>query len=223
MPPNFVSRWSSSLSPAIRAVGAPFTSENVTKGRGMRHLSSVILLVSLSGCAGMTTTTIKPRVAGTLQCDTTSKRTYCDGEKDAKGFRYFQEAPFLFVHSDGSGGVAGEIVWLPDTTKKMSIRPYAFLATNKTSLSFTNGMLTESSMTADETVIPSAVLTAIVAAFGKGGGDSLAGAQIPIPYLYKITFNAATGEATLTGGYAKTSSGTALVIRVTVPAAGDSP
>jgi hypothetical protein len=184
----------------------------------MRHLFFLISL-SLSGCAGLTTATIKPRVVGGVACDTASPRTYCDNDTKAEGFRYFQEAPFLFVHSDGNGGVSSEIVWLPDTTKKMSVRPYAFLATNKTSLSFTNGMLTESSVTVDETVIPNAVLSAIVTAVGRGA-DGLAGAQIPVPYLYKITFDPVTGDATLTGGFPTTKDGNPLVIHVSIAAGG---
>jgi len=181
----------------------------------MRFVLCIVVSLALVGCAGVTTTTIKPRAAGSLACDSTSSRKYCDDDKDADGFRYFQEAPFLFVHSDGKGGVASEIVWLPDTTKKMSIRPYAFLATNKTSLSFTNGMLTESSVTADETVIPNAILSAVVTAFGRGDGAP-AGAQVPLPYLYKVTFDSTTGDAILTGGFPTTKDGNPLVIHVSI-------
>jgi hypothetical protein len=170
----------------------------------------------------METRTIKPDIydstAKTHTCDPKNSRELCDSDAKAQGFRYFEEAPFVFVHSDGKGGISAEIVWLPDTTKKMSIKPYAFLATNKVSLSFTNGMLTESSSTVDETVIPDAVLSAIVTAFVKGAETASGEAQLPLPYLFKITFDGASGEATLLGGFPTTdiTKKTPLVIHVTL-------
>jgi hypothetical protein len=191
----------------------------------MYRVIPCVVFSVLCACAGMETRTIKPDVASTRTCDASSNRELCDNDTNAKGFRYFEEAPFVFVHSDGKGGISAEIVWLPDTTKKMSIKPYAFLATNKVSLSFTNGMLTEASSTVDETVIPEAVLSAIVAAVVKGAETTSGQAQLPLPYLFKITFDATSGEATLLGGFptTDTTKKTPLVIHVTIAKDGASP
>ena len=194
----------------------------------MYRVIPCVVFSLLCACAGMDARTIKPDIydstANKRTCDPKSiGRELCD--TDAKGFRYFEEAPFLFVHSDGKGGISTEIVWLPDTTRKMSIKPYAFLATNKVSLSFTNGMLTESSTTVDETVIPEAVLSAIATAVGKGLETTSAGAQLPLPYLFKITFDPNSGEATLLGGFPTTDATktTPLIIHVTLAKDGASP
>ena len=143
----------------------------------------------LSACAGIT---VKP----------------VENEKQVDGFRYYEMAPFLFIHTDGKAGVSSEIVWLPDQTRKMSIHPYSILASNNTTLKFNNGMLTESSATVDETVVPNAILTALAAAAKvlpfKAGPQpaptpSIATGQVPVPYLYKISVNA-KGEVILSGG-----------------------
>jgi hypothetical protein len=180
-----------------------------------------VVFSTLCACAGMDTMTIKPDVYDAAKppvCDKDNSRELCDTDRKAQGFRYFEEAPFLFVHSDGKGGISSEIVWLPDTTKKMSIKPYALLATNKVSLSFTNGMLTESSTTVDETVIPEAVLSAIVAAGVRAAGIASGETQLPLPYLFKITFNQNSGEAVLSGGFPTTDKTKTkpLVIHVTI-------
>src|ERR1700734_920035 len=74
----------------------------------------------------------------------------------ARGYRFYQQAPFLFVRSDGKGGLSRDIVYLPDTNQKMSAQPYAYLASINATLSFSNGSLTEASAVGDETVIPAA-------------------------------------------------------------------
>ena len=209
-----------------------------TLAKGVCGILQMLLFLALSSCAGMETQTIKPATeesynanTKTWNCGTgdpanpgsTKNRELCDQSSQAAGFRYFEEAPFLFVHSDGKGGVVGEIVWLPDTTKKMSVRPYAFLATNKVSLAFTNGMLTESSVTGDETVIPNAVLSAVVAAGVKSTDAASGESQVPLPYLFKIQIGK-DGQVTLTGGFATDKDKvTPLVIHVTIAASGGSP
>jgi len=114
-------------------------------------------------------------------------------EKNAVGFRYYETAPFLFVHSDGKGGLAAEIVWLPDTTREMSIHPYAYVASNDATLTFTNGVLTEAKAIGDETQVAAAALDSLskfLATVGPGLNaiKQLAqqAPQAPPPYLFKI-------------------------------------
>jgi len=172
----------------------------------MKFAYSMLLIVAttaLSGCAGMT-----------FSSDQITK--------DLHGVRYYQTAPFLFVRSDGKGGLTSEIVYLPDTTEVMSVRPYAFMATNDAALTFTNGVLTEASATVDETVVPNAfvdalgkVATAAMAADLPAGAD----ASVPPPYLFKITVDGQ--KITLEGGAAIGTKGEQpATIKVTVSAGG---
>jgi hypothetical protein len=150
----------------------------------------VVGLICLTSCAGL---------------DATSIRSATD-ESKAIGFRYYEIAPFLFVHSDGKGGLAAEIVWLPDPTREMSIHPYAYIASNDATLSFTNGVLTEAKAVGDETQVAGAALDSLskfLATVGPGLNavqEQLAKKppEAPPPYLYKIVV---TGDGiTLRGG-----------------------
>lgn len=155
--------------------------------------------VILSGCAGLS---VGPVVS----------------DDKAKGYRFYQPAPFLFVRSDGKGGLTSEIIYLPDTTQKMSVRPYAVLASNNATLSFSNGILTEAAAVVDETVVP----VAIVDALSKAAAAAIAAdlpqnpqATAPVPYLFKITVH--SGSITLSGGPALgPDPGKKAVINVTV-------
>nr|WP_294501979.1 hypothetical protein [uncultured Rhodopila sp.] len=144
----------------------------------------------VSGCAGLTVGPVKD-------------------DNQASGYRFYQPAPFLFVRSDGKGGLTSEIIYLPDTTQKMSARPFAVLASNNATLSFSNGMLTEASAVVDETVVPAAFLDAL----SKGASAAIAAdlpqtpqATAPVPYLFKITVHA--GSIELKGGPAFGPNGT---------------
>lgn len=124
-------------------------------------------------------------------------------DEAARGFRYWQPAPFLFVRSDGQGGVAAEIKWLPDTTQKMSARPYAWGASNQSKLTFAEGVLTGATVTVDETAIVNASLAAlskVLVATAKGAMDagSAPDGQVPVPLIYKIEIEGDTVK--LTGG-----------------------
>lgn len=155
---------------------------------------------ALSGCAGMS--------AGVVRDDT-----------NERGYRYYAPAPFLFVRSDGKGGLTSEIVYLPDTTQKLTVRPYAVLAANNATLSFTNGMLTEASVVGDETAVPIGFLDALTkAASAAIAADLPAGsdAKAPVPYLYRIVVQGTTVK--LTGGPATGADGNTATIYVSVAA-----
>jgi hypothetical protein len=155
-----------------------------------RILLCLFLLAGpLGGCAGLDVAPVKD-------------------ENSANGYRYYQQAPFLFVRSDGKGGVTSEIVFLPDTTHEMSANPFAYLATNNATLTFNNGALTEASVVGDETVVPVALADALTKAAGAAiAADNPSGpnASVPVPYLFKIIVHAGTIE--LNGGPAVATDG----------------
>jgi hypothetical protein len=132
------------------------------------------------------------------------------------GIRYYQTAPFLFVRSDGKGGLTSEIVYLPDTTLTMSVRPYAYLASNDATLSFSNGTLNEAKMIGDETVVPTAIIDAVskaaaafVGADQIGANASLNTVPVPVPYLFKIVVQ--KDRVVLIGGAAKAGAAKATI------------
>jgi len=145
----------------------------------------LIICPCIVGCAGLSTGTVS-------------------AESKANGFRYYQPAPFLLVHSDGKGGVTGDIVWLPDTTDEMSARPFAVLASNNAQLKFSNGMLSEASSQVDETVVPNAILSAVgkiltgvVAAEAPLAESPAPPDTAPPPYLFRVIIKG--GEIELFG------------------------
>jgi|SRR5882672_4825617 len=106
-------------------------------------------------------------------------------DADARGIRFYQEAPFLFVYPDGKGGITSEVKWLPDTTQILSARPYSVLAKNDVTLQFTSSVLTNSTVTVDETDVVKASITALgkVLAVANTPGEDV---TIPPPKLYRI-------------------------------------
>ncbi|MDF5847895.1 hypothetical protein P4124_08635 [Pseudomonas aeruginosa] len=117
----------------------------------MRNITMVVAAAYFcSGCAGVTVHSLG---------------SSSSADSQARGFRYWQTAPFLFVRSDGQGGLSGEIKWLPDTTQKMSARPFAIFSSNESKLDFTNGVLTSATIKANETEVVNASLTALSKVF----------------------------------------------------------
>lgn len=145
-----------------------------------RLLFLVLVTCTVSACAGLD---VKP-------IGTDAKL-----DKDARGFRYYQPAPFLFIYSDGKGGIVSQIKFLPDTTQKMSAQPYAYLSSNESTLQFDAGILTVASVVVDETVVPSAALDSLAKTLGAAAKAALNAPQatqeaiVPVPYLFKIVLN----------------------------------
>jgi hypothetical protein len=117
-------------------------------------------------------------------------------DKSARGFRYFQPAAFLIIHTDNKGGLTSQIQYLPDTTRRMSVRPYSYGATNEFELKFHNGMLTQASSDVDETIVPKAVLDALkdvlTAAAALNAPPLRQGTTAPAPVIYKIEVRGST-------------------------------
>ena len=141
-------------------------------------------------------------------------------EKASTGFRYYQPAPFLFIHSDGKGGLTSEIIFLPDTNEKMSIRPYAYFAFNETTISFDKGILTQAVADIDETAVASSGLEALgkilgsVAIAALNAPETTNEATVPTPYLFKIIIKG--DDLDLVGGQAIGPDGNVMVIHTTI-------
>lgn len=146
-------------------------------------LASVVL--ALTGCAGLSTGSPDPK-----QNDTTD------------GFRYYETSPFLLITTDGKGGLESKVLYLPDTTKLRTIKPYSFAAKNQATLTFDKGTLVQAKAVVDETIVPTAIVGALekvaIAAI-KGGNGGAEG--IPSPFLFRIYSNG-DGIWSLEGGQA---------------------
>ncbi len=108
-------------------------------------VTMTLSVTSLIGCAGLEVEPVLNAAA----------------DKAARGFRYYRSAPFLLVYTDNKGGLQTKLLYLPDPTRKMSVRPYNCLASNKATLVFDKGRLTQAKTEIDETAIPSAVITSL--------------------------------------------------------------
>lgn len=173
---------------------------------------AIAVIALLSGCAGTKVGQIANpayKVSGKFS------------DAEAQGIRYYESAPFLLVYSDGKGGIVSKLLFLPDLTQKRTVDPYALLASNNTTLTFTNGVLTQGKTVVDETVVPKAVAGALEKAAGAalnafnvaGGGTS---GKLPPPLLFKIIMKG--GSARLAGGASVGSDGKLRAIDVTVSA-----
>jgi hypothetical protein len=137
----------------------------------MRYvIGPVVGVLFLGGCAGIDSKSLDSKT-----------------DADDRGFRYYETSPFLLVFADGKGSLESKLLYLPDSTKKRSIRPYNYGAKNDATLKFDQGRLVQAKAVVDETIIPGAVIQAmekvalanITAA--NGGKDG-----IPAPVLYRI-------------------------------------
>lgn len=131
-----------------------------------------------------------------IQCANREIETRNDAyDRRLTGLRFYQPSPYLLVYSDGKGGINWEIHHLPDPTKKMSAKPYNFLASLQYKLTIDEELqvMTKATEVADSTAVPKAILTAVKElAPGIMGAllNEAAEAQrlnlIPTPHLYKI-------------------------------------
>jgi hypothetical protein len=145
----------------------------------------------------------------------------------ADGIRYYESAPFLLVYTDGKGGLRSEIKFLPDTTTKRSVDPFAVLAQNESTLTFTNGVLSQSKTVIDETPVPKAIISALekvaaaAIAAANAPGDPPTQTDLPLPRLYRILIT--KDAVTLEGGKVFSSEGVEIdTIRATISQPGSS-
>jgi hypothetical protein len=184
----------------------PRTKVRSTMGPAWRMAIVVLGLELLTGCAGIEVHVVEP-----------SK------DDDAEGFRYYEPAHYLLVHSDGEGGLATQHLVLPDTSKLRSIELKHQGASSEATLEFKHGMLTSSELTGDATEIPKAIITAAKVALGAAAGlgaFALPGVvaediEAPPPALFRIIVKGS--ELLLYSGDAVGLDGKPMVIRITVP------
>lgn len=166
----------------------------------MRSISFLLACAALTGCAGLEMKDIQSP----------------EDERAAEGFRYYDTSPFLLVYTDGKGGLKSELLYLPDSTKKRSIRPFAYGAKNDTTLKFENGRMVGAKAVVDETAVPVAAISALekvatsLAKAANSGNDG-----IPPPYLYRIRFDGSNW--TLSGGQAIAANGQPQPVRYVSP------
>jgi hypothetical protein len=166
--------------------------------------------IGLTGCAGTT-------VARISNPDLGIQGKFADDK--AQGIRYYESAPFLLVYSDGKGGLTSQLLFLPDATQKRTIDPFAVLASNNSTLTFVNGVLTQGKSVVDTTVVPKAIVgsleklaTAAIASALANQTDK--GTQLPPPQLYRIVIS--KDSARLVGGPGVDSAGKIRMIDVTL-------
>jgi hypothetical protein len=184
---------------------------------GLIGLLACLAASGITGCAGTTVARISDK-----QFETGGK--YSDD--DAKGIRYYESAPFLLVYSDGKGGLTSQLLFLPDQTQKRTIDPYAVLASNNSTLTFTNGVLTQGKTVADATVVPKAIIgslekiaSAAIASALSDGDEGDHGTQLPPPQLYRIVLSG--NSAKLVGGPGVDADGKVRMIDVTLSKSAD--
>ena len=144
---------------------------------------AVVAMGVLEGCAGITVTRVDSD----------------DRDQKDVGFRFYEGAPYLLVYTDSKGGLISSVIYLPDQTKKVAAKPYAYAASNDTTLTFTNGILSGADSVADGTAVPNAVIGAIQIAASAGAAALLdARPPLPGPRLYKLV--KVNGVLKLAGG-----------------------
>lgn len=129
-------------------------------------------VVAVGGCAGVNHRPVPPN----------------SGDR-GNGIRYYQTSRYLLVYADGKGGLAHELLVLPDPTKKMMAEPYADLASLNMELKFTNGALTSTTESADASKVPAAIVKAVsqfLPTLAADAVDRATTASLPAPRLYKI-------------------------------------
>src|ERR1051325_1610748 len=156
----------------------------------MQKLSIQIIALCLTGCAGI----IHKPVNYTPVLETNPKpdlEANSKADEKADGVRYYQTSPYLLVYSDGKGGIGWKIYYLPDQTRKMTAKPYNFLSKVNGDMTFSNGMLTDSSADIDSAALPKGIISALEklapALMAAADFPKEKGHEIPAPRLYKIT------------------------------------
>jgi hypothetical protein len=126
-----------------------------------------------------------------------------------EGIRYFDTSPFLLIYTDGKGGLVSKLLYLPDSTKLRSIKPYAYAAKNDTTLKFDHGRLSQAKSVVDETAIPTTVISGlekVAISRAKANAANNGGTGIPAPYLFRIVSDE-RGLWSLAGGPAVGADG----------------
>jgi hypothetical protein len=107
---------------------------------------------------------------------------------NSTGIRYYRNAPYLLVYSDGKGGLKWQIIYLPDQSQIMSATPSIVGGRTEMTLYFQNGTLASASTIGDTTALPRSIVSAVQSALPllamAAAGPTQPG--FPAPFLYKI-------------------------------------
>lgn len=142
----------------------------ITVGEGaMISLFLTLVFVFISGCAGVKHAAIPyegipaddgKNNSGRMEIES-AKRRNIEADYRANGIRYYGSSLYILVNSDGRGNIQWRILELPDQTKKMVAQPYNFLATIKTDMGFSNGVLNQFKVAIDASVVPKALIETV--------------------------------------------------------------
>ncbi len=134
---------------------------------------SALAFSAVGGCAGV-------------------RNIYVEDDANTDGIRYYVQAPFIMVHTDNAGGLTSKLIYLPDTTRIYSVKPYSYLAKNDTTLKFDRGVLTEGQTVVDTAEVPKAIIGALetvasataMAAFDVPDRSKVN--EVPMPVLLRV-------------------------------------
>src|SRR5579862_1301277 len=139
-------------------------------GRGMPRIWAVLGAILLAGCSA-TVTHQSEQLAST-------------------GIRYYNNAPYLLIYSDGRGGLSWQVIYLPDQSEVMTATTEIQGGATQMTLYFQNGALSGTIATGDTTAIPKAVISTIQSALPLLTRSFAEGKKLPngfpAPYLYKL-------------------------------------
>jgi hypothetical protein len=145
---------------------------NSFRGRSIISLLGLAIALVSAGCANVSYTRLLT----------------VEQEKASTGIPYFDTSPYILVQKDTNAAWQTTVLYLPDHTKMNTIDVCTFLAANNSTFTFTNAILSDSSVTSDSSAVPAAVVQAaatVGAAIAKMAGPS----EVPRPasaYLFKI-------------------------------------
>jgi hypothetical protein len=139
-------------------------------------------------------TTVSVVLLGALCAGCAANVTHQRETTQATGIRYYENAPYLLIYSDGKGGLKWQIRYLPDQSKVMTATPSIVGGRTEMTLNFQAGVLSTALATGDTTELPKAVIAAVQSALPLlvVGKETIRGPRkptppgFPAPYLYKI-------------------------------------
>lgn len=182
---------------------ARIVSTNVERNMNSpKHLVALLMLLLSVGCAGVKTKQI-PLQLPYIKTTSVSEGEIAKAndsvakfnektESKFKGIRYHLPSTYLLVYASAKDKLKWEIHTLPDPTKRMSTKPYNYLATLDATFVFDEktGVLTSSTEVADSTAVPTALITAVkeIASKRLAIANVSNEGEYPAPRLYKIIY-----------------------------------
>lgn len=102
---------------------------------------------------------------------------YQDNDKSTIGIRYFDSSAYLLIQRDQTDPTGkkwtGQVLYLPDAAKKRQAEVTCILAVNTSNFTFTNAIISDTSVTVDSSAVPVAVINALATAVGASFGKAV--------------------------------------------------